>query len=322
MNMQEEGFVFPKTEWVKTRMKNISNVRIYKQDFISNKEFDYIEGHDYKIDYVNGRICRTENSLIPDFVNSCFYGIKPFDHDLFPSYGNGDFLIYASYDYSCGDSPEVIAEKISKESNQYAVLRGKLKLIKKHLIIKIYGDSISTGLEASTKNKAYFYRFAQYISKFYGIEVEIINTAVNGYTSKNGRDYYDMDNNNNYDWMIIAFGMNDQNCWGDKLPITPQIYENNIRYLCNNEIAKGKLPILVSPCIPHPNWIHNSGRMAEYVSVLDKISKELKIPFADVNSLFRNELEIKPFDCLLRNGINHPNNYGHYLYSLMLKNLL
>jgi len=63
--------------------------------------------------------------------------------------------------------------------------------------------------------------------------------------------------------------------------------------------------------------------MSEYVEQLSRIAKSRELPFADVCALWKSELESgKTADDLLANGINHPTDYGHYLYSLMLKTLL
>lgn len=115
--------------------------------------------------------------------------------------------------------------------------------------------------------------------------------------------------------------MNDQNIINGKLTVPPEEYHNNILEITSAVQETGAQVILVSPCCPHPGWIHTSGRLDEYVEKLYAVSAQAGAAVADVNALWKEELRYKQSDDLLRNGINHPTDYGHYLYYLMLKNL-
>ena len=111
------------------------------------------------------------------------------------------------------------------------------------------------------------------------------------------------------DIVTVGFGMNDQNIINGKLTVPPEEYYNNILEITSAVQETGAQVILVSPCCPHPGWIHTSGRLDEYVEKLYAVSAQAGAAVA------------KQPDDLLRNGINHPTDYGHYLYYLMLKNL-
>ena len=56
---------------------------------------------------------------------------------------------------------------------------------------------------------------------------------------------------------------------------------------------------------------------------LRRFANKEALPLADVNRLFHSELEHgKQYRELIVSLINHPGDYGHYLYFLMLKELL
>ena len=324
-----ESFVFDKQEWMPSRYKQLlsRSLRLYRQNTNDFSELNYIEGKDYEADYLNGMIRRMPDSTIPDFRCSAFYGKKPFDQMKEQNWGNAEFLIYADYEYNSDNNKDIerIAEDISIKNGNRGSLSNFLSSYKnKNLKYMVWGDSISTGCEAFPKNNTYFYRFKNYIEEKYNCNIEIINTAVGGDSTAEGRNrFYENVLNKDFDLISIGFGMNDQNCFGDLCPVTTEIFETNIFFFINELKKRNKEIILISPCQPHPNWIHTSGKLNFYTEILRKLSDEYNVAYADVYKLWQSELDFgKSADSLLRNGINHPNNYGHYIYSIMLKQLI
>lgn len=284
----------------------------------------YAEGKDFLVDYEKGLVYLCEKSAIMDFRTSVFYGVNPFDHETVKEFGNDAYTVYFIYAAETQKSIGSVSENISFCNGNLHALSGFLKEFKgDKLRLAVFGDSISTGCEAFPYEAAYFSLFKQKIENICGKETELKNMSVGGDDTAAAKKRFLKDvMPYKSDLTIIAFGMNDQNKFGDVVPVTPEIYENNLRFFAEELIKRGDKILFVSPCECHKNWIHRSGRIKEYVEVLKKLSLEYGAAFADVNALWNYALLRKSDDDLLRNGINHPNNYGHYLYYTLLKTLL
>ena len=91
----------------------------------------YTENNDFSVDYENGEVCLTENSAIPDFRGSVFYGVNPFDQDVVKSYGNDPYVVYFSY-ITEDEKPLIdVARYISLKNGNLHALSEYLKNFKK-----------------------------------------------------------------------------------------------------------------------------------------------------------------------------------------------
>lgn len=301
--------------------RGVKDVNVYA--VADNTRCEYEEGRDYTV--TGGCIVRTHGSRFPDFSQSVFYGKNPFDHELYAEWGNADYMLYA--DYTAEVDPQELTENIAvaqaKANGQYGALAAFLNRFRnKPLRICVFGDSISTGAEATEIGKAYFYGFAREIDAKYNTESEVLMHAIGGESSESGRARYRDVLRDKADLMLLAYGMNDQNLHDGRFATPPERYAENIQLITGEVSAAGTQAVLISPCSPHPHWIHTSGKTDEYVAVLSELSKSLHVPFADVYSLWQEELRYKSDDDLLHNGINHPSDYGHAIYAIALKCLL
>ena len=73
--------------------------------------------------------------------------------------------------------------------------------------------------------------------------------------------------------------------------------------------------LLYSTFPPNPNWIASSKNMEKYALITKEVAEETKSAYADVHSIWTNALKRKNPSSLLGNNINHPNNFGHWMYS-------
>ena len=287
----------------------------------------FYEDVDYEVDYKNGTIKRTKNSLLPDFSKSPFYGLDKFNQNDFKKWGNSDYIIYADYKYdsSKNESDALVAERFARDNGNYGVLSDYFKNRDlKDIKITVFGDSISTGAEANGQGNAYFYRLRKKIIEKFGKNVKIINKSVGGDSTIEGLNRFEeVFSNDDSDIVIVGFGMNDQNIFGDFMPVTIEKFKENLKFMGEQLLEKGKKLIFISPCEPNENWAYCSKKIGEYALAVKETAKELNAAFADVNSLWKNNLKNgKRCEDLLNNGINHPTDYGHYLYYLALKQLL
>lgn len=284
----------------------------------------FTENKDFSVDYKKGEVYLASGSTIPDFKNSAFYGVNPFNHGEVKSYGNDPYTIYFTYSAEGAKTLDEVAYGISLENGNLHALSDYVKnLGKTELKLTIFGDSISTGCEAFPYEEAYFSLLKKSIENSFGIKVSMRNASVGGDDTNLAKARFDRDILAfESDLTLIAFGMNDQNRFGEVVPVTPDIYENNLDFMAKKLKNRGDKLLFVSPCECHKNWIHRSGRTGEYVEKLKALSLKYNAAFADVNALWNYALARKSDDDLLRNGINHPNNYGHSIYHSMLKTLL
>lgn len=323
-----ESFVSGRDE-VKLRYGNIvsGSYEFYLKNADGSYLKRFVEGKDYEINCENGTVKRTENSAFPDFTKSPFYGLEKFNHNDFVKWGNKDYIIYVDYKYdvAANVSDALVAENAAKKSGGYGALKDFLTgLPTDELKITVFGDSISTGMEANGEGNAYFYRFRKKIIDKYGKKVKIINKSVVGDSTAEGMSRFETAfADDDSDMVIVAFGMNDQNIFGDFMPVTPEIFRENLKFMGEKLTEKGKKVVFVTPCVPNGKWVYCSGKIGEYADIVRQTAKELGCPYADANLLWNENLAAgKRSEDLLSNGINHPADYGHYLYYLALKQLI
>jgi hypothetical protein len=79
--------------------------------------------------------------------------------------------------------------------------------------------------------------------------------------------------------------------------------------------------VLLSSCLPNPNWHYTSGRMPEYGRMTGQVAAEKRSAFADVLSNWQAVVDRKKPEDLLSNNVNHPNDFGHWIYFQVLERL-
>ena len=77
--------------------------------------------------------------------------------------------------------------------------------------------------------------------------------------------------------------------------------------------AEGEV-ILLSTFPPHPDWAFGTHQMEQYARATADAARESAVAYADVFAVWQNVLARKDSSSLLANNINHPNDFGHWLY--------
>ena len=290
-----------------------------------NEEFT--EGADFVINYMEGTIRRIASGRIPDWSNHVLYGNTNFNHTLYEDYSNDKYTLYMDYSYV--DKGMAVHSLEGSNAGFGKKLQHSAAKLKQGCSINyvVYGDSISTGAEASRDCYKYFNRFADRLRQVYPEgRVNVFMKAIGGEDSKGGLARFQDDVLPlKPDVISIGYGMNDQNIFeGGKIGVPVDIFEKNIRsmVLMLQEIGNIDI-ILVTPCIPNPLWIHSSGYAHRYAEAIRKVGAEFDVCVADLQSLWIRELDAgKTHESLLLNNINHPNDYGHWLYYRTLTEVL
>ncbi|MEN6355525.1 MAG: SGNH/GDSL hydrolase family protein [Armatimonadota bacterium] len=268
----------------------------------------YKQGRDYVLNYTLGTIARSPISRIPDYAANILYGKKAFDHTKYPGYGNHAFFVWVDYETKNGHPVAVKTDQSALLQKSLAKLNagGPFKII-------VFGDSISTGCEASAEALRYPNLYAQSLqTRFPKAQITLENGAKGGDTSVQGiARLEDKVLSRNPDLVLLAFGMNDHN----KGSVPLDTFEKNLESMVQKIRERtGAEVIILSTFPPNPDWAFGSHQMEKYAQTTQNAAKKLKCAYADVYSVWAKVLERKDWPSLLGNNINHPNNFGHWLY--------
>jgi acyl-CoA thioesterase-1 len=275
----------------------------------------YEEGRDYTVDYERGTIARTPNSRIPDFSRNVLYGQKEFDHSQFTGIGNHAYFVWVDYETRRG-------RPLAEESRQGDRLRRTRERLNAGGAFKIiaFGDSITTGGEASTEALQFFHRYGALLrQRFPKAQITVENGATGGDTTVNGLARLEEKVlSRQPDLVLVGFGMNDHNIEGFGVPLA-QFEENLVTMVTTIRERTGADVLLFSAFPPHPDWKFGSHRMEQYAAATQRAAERTRCAYADVYSVWARVLARKDASSLLGNNINHPNDFGHWLYYEALK---
>ncbi len=277
----------------------------------------YAEGHDYTVDYAQGTIARTADSRIPDYAAYPLFGLKDFDHSKFKDFSNQKWFVWADYRTRHG-------EAWAKPNPQPALLantRRKLEAGGEFRIIS-YGDSITAGGDASEVSLQFPRLYAAYLQKkFPRAKVQIEDVSIPGYTSQQGVEWFDkkVGAAGKADLVLVGFGMNDHN----KIEVggnDPMKFKTNLVAIVQRvRESKGAEVILFSAFPPNSDWKFGSNRMALFAEATRQAAAEANCAYADVFDTWQKVLRRKDASSMLANNINHPNDFGHWLYEQALE---
>jgi lysophospholipase L1-like esterase len=271
----------------------------------------YEVARDYLLD-ASGRIQRTPGSPIPDFGTNILHGKEDFRHDQFLGFGNGRFFVYV--DYAHRERWDLPPAKSELGAARLPHMRKKLRAGEKVRIVA-FGDSITAGGEASEPGLIFWERWADALrSKYPRATIETTNGATGGDTTAQGlQRLQDKVVQQKPDLVLIGFGMNDHNREGFGVPLAT--FAGNLRtMIARIRAATGAEIVLFSAFPPNPKWHYGSHNMAAYADATEQVAREEHSAFADVYHLWMSVAARKKPEDLLANNINHPNDFGHWIY--------
>ena len=121
------------------------------------------------------------------------------------------------------------------------------------------------------------------------------------------------------DLVLLGFGMNDHNVGGVPVPQFEANLKEMIRRIRQDTPAE---VVLFSAFPPNPKWKFGSHRMAAYAEATRRVATETRCAFADVFGNWEALAARKKPEDLLGNNINHPNDFGHWMYFRALEAVL
>jgi hypothetical protein len=275
----------------------------------------YAEDEDYTIDYNNGTIARTAGSRIPDYAKYNLFEKKDFDHNNFPNYSNNPYFIWVDY----ASIQKSIFTNNTLQENQLPKFTGKLEKGEPVLVLS-YGNSIAAGSEASSHRFRFQNRWVQYLQNLYpAAKIDLQDASIPGYTSLEAIAYWETYiGKKNPDLVLLGWGMNEANVGA----MTPSAYKSNLIKLVQMSREQKNAEVIIFSCFrPNDNWHYSSHSMELYTQAAKEAAAISGCAFVDVYDIFEKVFARKDQPSLLANNINHPNNFGHWLYFQAFKSL-
>jgi lysophospholipase L1-like esterase len=278
----------------------------------------YEPGRDYSLDD-SGHIRRTPESRIPDFRTNILYGKEDFRHDQFPGFGNGRFFVYVDYFHRERWAPPAARPELG-----WTRLRRTRRKLEAGEPVRIvaFGDSITAAGDASERGLIFWERWAAALrGKYPRAALEAINGATGGDTTVQGlQRLQEKVLERKPDLVLIGFGMNDHNREGFGVPL--ERFQENLRTMIDRiRAASGAEVVLFSAFPPNPKWHYGSHNMEAYAAATQQVAREKECAFADVYHYWAGLAARKKPEDLLANNINHPNDFGHWIYFQALQAL-
>ncbi len=200
---------------------------------------------------------------------------------------------------------------------QLGPLRQKLNA-KQPLKVVMLGDSISTEADASAiarvapHQPGYPTLLVRTLEEKFGAKLTLVNLSKGGMDSKWGITRVPDVIAEKPDLLLLAFGMNDAS--GRRKPdefatFTRQMFEP----------VHAALPdcttILISSMTANPEWLHSAPDTYPLYAQAQAKLVGPHIAFADVTTRWEHISARKKHMDISGNGLNHPNDYGHRIYT-------
>ncbi len=331
--MEGESLLFLKGNDNLIRAKLLFKGEKIMKMYSPSKGIVYEQGRDYEYDPGSGTVFLTENSRIP-FKNQSDMYLKPGSPGSIEASRDGKNNLFFGEGHLFHDlqvEVDYVHKKNSWKGHKPAFRLAELpKTYSKlksgqSMNMVIYGDSISTGANASAKVNvrpfmpSYPSLVAWSLEEIYDCKIAVTNLSKGGQVSRYGVENVSKVIAANPDLVIVAWGMND-----GSHRVSPEEYGQSIKEQIDK--IRQACPqcefILVSTMCGNPEWTQSAPDLYPlYRDELEKLCGE-GVVLADMTAIFSEILKHKSFWDITNNGVNHPNDFGHRLYAQTLLSLL
>ena len=294
----------------------------------------YTEGVDYEVT-ADGSLKALENTSMPiTTFNSYYHDTDVHNVDIRSNIYTDKYLDYGEgvhfyYKQVCVTYIRTVEYDGPTYENERILTKTTEKLINKEdLKVVFYGDSITTGCNASSQsnsepNMPYFDRMVvDSLSAYYKTDkISFVNTAVGGWTTEQGLgDFSKRVLANNPDLLVLGFGMNDAT-----IGSTAEQYGNRIVMMINNLRKKNPNAevLLLTTMNANPEATGFYGNYQKNQVELSNTLKDIAsgyegVAVADVNSMHNWLLERKDYCDMTGNNVNHPSDFLVRLYAQII----
>ena len=246
--------------------------------------------------------------------------------------------VFVTYTYDKTDSSHYAQSYLGNQMpNTMNILNSGEKLN-----IVVYGDSIATGCNASGSEllsvytdpnsqytswgiepfgKSFPELFAEELNYLYDSEIELLSASKGGVTSDWGKQNaltraYNPDYGYTPDLVLIHFGVNDSSMF-----INEDTFKQNIISIIEDIRSTSKKPvefILIGAMFANKDAVQ-IGKETNYYIQLEEIAKTYEgVISVNVGTIHQRFLENKNYVDLTSNNVNHPNDYLHRIYAMVL----
>lgn len=183
-----------------------------------------------------------------------------------------------------------------------------------------FGDSITAGGDATRPEWIFWERRASDLRRKYPrARLTTVNGATGGDSTVQGLARLEAKVlTQRPDLVLAGFGMNDHNVGG--VPVA-QFAANLTEMIVRIRRAKGAEGVLFSAFPPNPRWKFGSHCMEQYAAATERVARETRCAYADVFNNWQAVAAPKKPEDLLGNNINHPKDFGHWIYLAVLRGL-
>ena len=203
-------------------------------------------------------------------------------------------------------------ETFIRQENQLPNFTAKLNKGEPVLVLS-YGNSIAAGAEASSPQFRFQNRWVEYLKTLFPkATIQLQDGSLPGYTTVEGIAKWEtFIGKKNPDLVLLGWGMSEANIGG----ITPKEYQNNLVKLVQLTKEQKNAEVIIYSCFrPNDNWHYAGHSMNLYTDAAKEAAAISGCAFVDVYAIFEKVFARKDQPSLLSNNINHPNNFGHWLY--------
>ena len=181
--------------------------------------------------------------------------------------------------------------------------------------IVCWGDSVTVGGDASSPEKCYVRVFERMLTKrFPHARIRVVNAGVGGSSTWSRLPRFEEEVLSHRPDLVTVEFVND-------MGLPEETLKRNYTEIMRKTRAEGAALLLMTPHFTMPEWM-GFGRSARgpdrrpAVAFLRRFARENGIPLADVSKRWELlEKEGIPYETLLKNGINHPDDRGHAIFA-------
>jgi lysophospholipase L1-like esterase len=196
-------------------------------------------------------------------------------------------------------------------------LRHTLGLLKSRQPVTVvcWGDSVTAGGSSSSPDKCYVELFRSRLKAAYpGTPITLINAGIGGSNTDSRRAGFEKEVLAHKPDLITVEFINDVGMGPDR------IKSNWAEFVSRARSANPKVEfIFLTPHFMMPEWMGSFGKS---VAAMRNAAEENKAALGDAAKVWANLRAVGiPYETLLANGINHPNDLGHEFFAECLMRL-
>lgn len=197
-------------------------------------------------------------------------------------------------------------------------LRNTLTKLKngRPVTVVCWGDSVTEGYSASSPDKNYVGLLVSYLKNTYpDTQINVINSGIGASSTESRREEFDNEVlSHNPDLITVEF-------INDIYMPTDQISSNWHEFISRARAHNPEIEfILLTPTFMMQEWM---DRFDPAVAIMRNVAKDAGVALGDTTNIWAHLQGLgMPYETLLANNINHPDDLGHEFFAATLMELL